>query len=285
MWRKRALAATFLAVVSCSSAFADSAKSRVQPATSATSSTAIAAAAISETASGTTTYFGSESQPARAAAKPEPAPPPTLTASIDLANQTMTVSINGGARYSWPISSGTAQYPTPTGSFYPEWTAKIWYSRKYDWAPMPHAVFINGGVAVHGTNAVGGLGRPASHGCIRLSPANAKTFYNLVERHGLNRTRVTVFGRPHWRGDAIASRSTPRAKTVTASQEWLFGNPWGVTEDTAFSPGFTKKPRGAYAGVNADGVPTKVRRRQNGEAVAKLPAQRRKYSSGSGYAD
>jgi lipoprotein-anchoring transpeptidase ErfK/SrfK len=236
-------------------------------------------AAVTDTTSGTTTYFGENGAQAAAVVakpKPQPLPEPTLTASVDLVNQTMVVSVNGEARYSWPISSGTAQYPTPTGTFRPEWTSKMWYSRKYDWAPMPHAVFINGGVAVHATNAVGRLGNPASHGCIRLSPTNAKTFYNLVERHGLKMTRVTVFGRPNWRGEAIASRSKTREKVETANQgEWLFGNPWGVTQDTAYSPNFTKKKtRGDNAYVYVDGVPTKVSRHKNGEYVYK-----RKYSN------
>jgi hypothetical protein len=70
------------------------------------------------------------------------------------------------------------------------------YSRQYDWAPMPYAVFFNRGVAVHGTNAIGSLGRPASHGCVRLHPKNAKILYNLVHQHGEKLTRVVVRGKP-----------------------------------------------------------------------------------------
>ena len=91
---------------------------------------------------------------------------------------------------------------------------------------MPNAVFINGGVAVHGTYHTGALGSPASHGCIRLSTANAKTFYNLVERHGLKMTRVTVFGRPNWRGPvAVASRDPSRKRTYAADRmsNWFWG--------------------------------------------------------------
>jgi hypothetical protein len=168
-----------------------------------------------DTASGTTTYFGGGAKEAaqpQVVAKPQPPPKPTLTASIDLSNQKMVVTVNGEARYSWAISSGVAEYPTPTGTFHPQWTAKMWYSRKYDMAPMPNAVFINGGVAVHGTYHVRSLGYAASHGCIRLSPGHAKTFYDLVQRHGLKRTKVTVFGRPHWRGPAVASRSANQAQ-------------------------------------------------------------------------
>ena len=34
---------------------------------------------------------------------------------------------------------------------------------------MPYSVFFTGGYAVHGTSHVKALGRPASHGCVRLS--------------------------------------------------------------------------------------------------------------------
>jgi lipoprotein-anchoring transpeptidase ErfK/SrfK len=61
---------------------------------------------------------------------------------------------------------------------------RMWYSRKYDNAPMPHALFFEGGLAIHGTNAIRQLGRPASHGCVRLSPGNARTLFDLVRQHG-----------------------------------------------------------------------------------------------------
>ncbi len=68
----------------------------------------------------------------------------------------------------------------------------MWYSRKYDNSPMPYSVFYYGGYAIHGTNYVKRLGRPASHGCIRLQTANAATFYSLVQRHGRADTRIVV---------------------------------------------------------------------------------------------
>jgi hypothetical protein len=70
---------------------------------------------------------------------------------------------------------------------------------------MPHSVFFNGGVAVHGTYSTGLLGRPASHGCVRLAPGNAARFYKLVGQHGLARTRIIVHGKtPASRAPRIA---------------------------------------------------------------------------------
>jgi lipoprotein-anchoring transpeptidase ErfK/SrfK len=123
-------------------------------------------------------------------------PPPTLFADIDLTTQMLTVSDASGELYRWPISSARAGYRTPTGTFTVNWTSRMHYSRQYDWSPMPYAVFFNRGVAVHGTAAVGSLGRPASHGCVRLRTANAKTFYNLVHKHGQRQTKIVVRGTP-----------------------------------------------------------------------------------------
>lgn len=144
------------------------------------------------------------------AAKPAPVvkPEPSLVARIDLTSQRMTVLVNGQATYTWPISSGRQGYATPVGSFTPGWKAKMWYSKQYDDAPMPHSVFFKNGAAIHATQAVGMLGRPASHGCVRLAPANAAAFYALVGKHGLSQTRVVVFGAPKFAPE-VAKRSQP----------------------------------------------------------------------------
>ena len=131
-----------------------------------------------------------------ASAEPLDPPKPTLFADIDLSTQTMTVSDKSGELYRWPISSARAGYTTPTGTFTVSWTSRLHYSRQYDWAPMPYAVFFNQVVAVHATNAVGSLGRPASHGCVRLALNNARTFYDLVGTHGMTLTQVSVHGKP-----------------------------------------------------------------------------------------
>jgi hypothetical protein len=54
--------------------------------------------------------------------------------------------------------------------------------------------FTKEGHAIHGTNEVQRLGKPASHGCVRLSPENAATLYELVARNGLENTQVMLSG-------------------------------------------------------------------------------------------
>src|SRR6185369_7603646 len=83
---------------------------------------------------------------------------------------------------------------------------KIWYSKQWDNAPMPHAVFFTKeGHAIHGTYEVKRLGKPASHGCVRLSPQNAATLYALVEKSGLENTQVVLAGLTPGGEDKVAS--------------------------------------------------------------------------------
>jgi hypothetical protein len=103
---------------------------------------------------------------------------------VDLGAQTMRVVADSGESFQWPISSGRAGHLTPRGVFRPIALYPMVYSAKYGNAPMPHSIFFYGQYAIHGTEAVGALGRPASHGCIRLAPANAATLFALVVREG-----------------------------------------------------------------------------------------------------
>lgn len=115
-----------------------------------------------------------------------------LVANINVSTQTMTVSRNGLVVYRWKVSTARQGYITPRGSYRPQRMHRMWYSRKYDMSPMPYSVFFRGGYAIHGTGAVRQLGRPASHGCVRLHTANAATFYSMVKELGPSNTRIVV---------------------------------------------------------------------------------------------
>ena len=116
----------------------------------------------------------------------------TVVAHINLSTQRVNVSVDGSPAYSWPVSTARRGYVTPTGSYRPVRTERMWYSRKYQMSPMPYSVFFRGGYAIHGTGYVGALGRPASHGCVRLSPANAATFYKLVRARGMQNAKIVI---------------------------------------------------------------------------------------------
>jgi hypothetical protein len=115
--------------------------------------------------------------------------------NVDKTTQRMEVSVDGQPRYSWPVSTGVASYDTPSGSYRPFRMERTHFSKEWDDAPMPFAMFFtNQGHAIHGTNHVRALGRAASHGCVRLSVRNAATLFNLVKGQGMGRTRVVIDG-------------------------------------------------------------------------------------------
>jgi lipoprotein-anchoring transpeptidase ErfK/SrfK len=111
---------------------------------------------------------------------------------ISKSQQTMYVYVNRELTYVWPVSTGRGRYDTPGGTFRPHRLERRWYSTKYSGAPMHNAVFYNGGYAIHATTEVSRLGSRASHGCIRLAPGNARTFYALVSQQGAGRTRISI---------------------------------------------------------------------------------------------
>ena len=115
-----------------------------------------------------------------------------VVAKVDLGGQEMNVYVDGKLRHSWSIASGRRGYDTPTGSYRPQRLEREWYSRQYDDAPMPYSVFFSGGYAIHG--GYGRMGRPASHGCIRLQTANAATLFKLISSHGAGSTRIVIDG-------------------------------------------------------------------------------------------
>ncbi len=117
-----------------------------------------------------------------------------ISVVVDLSSQKMSVRVDGVQQYSWLVSTGRKGHRTPTGYFRPTRMAAVYYSKKYDNAPMPHAIFFVGGFAIHGTEYIRSLGGPASHGCVRLHPANAALLYSLVQRYGAANTEIRIQG-------------------------------------------------------------------------------------------
>jgi lipoprotein-anchoring transpeptidase ErfK/SrfK len=152
---------------------------------------------------------------------------PTVLISIDKASQTMTVLLDGVQQYEWPVSTGLRGYTTPSGTYTARSMNKIWYSRQWDNAPMPHAVFFTrDGHAIHGTQEVKRLGKPASHGCVRLSPENAATLFTLVEKTGLKNTQVVLAGSTPG-GEGKVAYAKPRKKQATRSKSRAYAERFG----------------------------------------------------------
>ena len=143
----------------------------------------------------------------------------SILLSIDKSKQRMTVLVDGVQRYHWPVSTGARGYSTPSGTYTASSMNEIWYSKQWDNAPMPHAVFFTKeGHAIHGTKEVRRLGKPASHGCVRLSPQNAATLYALVGEFGLENTQVVLAGLTPGGEGKVARQRAGKATSAVRSK-------------------------------------------------------------------
>lgn len=116
----------------------------------------------------------------------------SLVARVSIESQTMRVFRNGDLLYAWPVSTAKPGKITPTGSFTPQFLSRDHRSSLYNNAPMPFSIFYRGNYAIHGTDQIKNLGRPASNGCVRLHPDNARVLFGLVREVGMAQTRIIV---------------------------------------------------------------------------------------------
>ena len=164
---------------------------------------------------------------------------------IDKSAQLMRVSVDGAHRYSWPVSTGRAGFATPSGSYRPFRLEADHYSKEWDDAPMPHSIFFTKeGHAIHGSYETRRLGRPASHGCVRLAPKNAATLFALVQRYGLGSTTVSLSGTQQKARPPVRPRLREEAPEVRPLPYEVQREPWQEP-----SPGFTD----SYGGVSGQG--------------------------------
>jgi hypothetical protein len=177
---------------------------------------------------------------------------------VDKDSQTMTVAVDGVERYQWPVSSGNPSHETPNGSFKAFRMEEDHYSKEFDDAPMPHSIFFTKeGHAIHGTESEGRLGSPVSHGCVRLSRANATTLYALVQQQGVLNTTVTLTGsasvalarNPRSRPAAVARRDTnPQYPgSQYAPQYGAAGEPMDITPRQLPPQQYAPQMQGQYA--------------------------------------
>ena len=166
---------------------------------------------------------------------------------VDKDAQQMTVSVNGVTKYTWPVSSGNPSHETPNGSFKTFRMEEDHYSKEFDEAPMPNAIFFTKqGHAIHGTDAVNRLGSPASHGCVRLSRANALKLWDLVKAEGLLTTTVTLTG-----SSRVALARNPRPRTNVATTRGdvdAYGRPLQIApgQQEAYSEDLNANTRARY---------------------------------------
>jgi hypothetical protein len=157
---------------------------------------------------------------------------------IDKNSQRMTVAVDGAQRYVWPVSTGRPGYDTPNGAFKVNRMDANHFSQEWDNAPMPHSMFFDlHGHAIHGFFDVKHLGLAVSHGCVRLSPANAAVLFSLVKAEGMANTSVAVTGHtPGGNGQEMARR-TPDQETTYSANGYASG-------PTQIAPGYGQQQQG-----------------------------------------
>ena len=144
---------------------------------------------------------------------------------IDKPTQKMKVFVDDVELYSWKVSSGLPGYATPSGAYNASSMNEIWYSKEWDDAPMPHAIFFTKkGHAIHGTEETKKLGRPASHGCVRLAPEDARTLFALVKEKGLENTEIVLNGETPG-GDSRVARTGPRKQQINRAKTRVYAAP------------------------------------------------------------
>jgi lipoprotein-anchoring transpeptidase ErfK/SrfK len=115
-----------------------------------------------------------------------------IVVNVYISSQTMTVEVDGNPLYIWPVSTARPGYETPIGYFRPFRLSRVWHSTLYHHAPMPYSVFFSGNFAIHGTNESGGIGRPVSHGCVRLLTQDAAILFDLVRSYGFDQSQIVI---------------------------------------------------------------------------------------------
>jgi len=115
-----------------------------------------------------------------------------IVAHVSITSQLMKVYHEGRLLFTWPVSTAKPGKITPAGTYAPEFLSRHHRSSRYNNAPMPFAIFYDGHYAIHGTDQIKKLGEPASRGCVRLHPDNAKILFDMVKAEGMENMRVVI---------------------------------------------------------------------------------------------
>ena len=143
---------------------------------------------------------------------------------VSKTSQKMTVKIDGKTKYVWLVSTGAGKFKTPSGKFKPFRMEAEHFSKEWDDAPMPNSIFFTGqGHAIHGSFHTKRLGTAASHGCVRLAPANAATLFGLVTKNGINNTTIEIkSGFGFGFGEALTDEAKPAKRGKKGKRTSIF---------------------------------------------------------------
>jgi L,D-transpeptidase-like protein len=111
--------------------------------------------------------------------------------------ESMDVYVGGTLKYHWPVSTaGVTGYSTPLGTFHPQWRSPRAYSLHFRVWLLDGVYFDRAGDGVHAASRdefnLVRRGMPASHGCIRLLPPDAKIFYDLSGAYPYRKIAIMI---------------------------------------------------------------------------------------------
>jgi len=107
---------------------------------------------------------------------------------VDLSDQMLEAYDDEGVlQVRWPVSTGAAATPTPTGTFKVHSKSRTTFAPANSRVTMSHMVRFRGGVGFHSVPRLDGIPlatplgvRGVSHGCVRLADAHAARLYTNV---------------------------------------------------------------------------------------------------------
>jgi len=116
-----------------------------------------------------------------------------LNIEVDLSEQIMRVLQDKHELYRWKVSTGTKNFPTPTGKFKPEFFKK---SHKDDITKktiMHYAIFFHDSHAIVARNSSQKLGQKnSSTGGVKLKLENARILFDLVINADEDKRIITI---------------------------------------------------------------------------------------------
>ena len=110
---------------------------------------------------------------------PTPSPGGGKWIDINLSTQTLIAYQGSTPVLQTLISSGTAQHPSPVGTFhvYLKLISQDMSGPGYYLPDVPYVMYFYSGYAIHGTYWHSSFGQPMSHGCINLPIPEAGWLY------------------------------------------------------------------------------------------------------------
>lgn len=127
-------------------------------------------------------------------------PSETLRLEVDISERTLLVIEHDEVTATYPVTVGSPEHPTPTGSYTIDWLIwnPSWNPPNSEWArdrkpqgpgwnnPMGRVkmFFQAPTYYVHGTRTLSEIGEAASHGCVRMSNASVLKVARVVMAHG-----------------------------------------------------------------------------------------------------